>query len=159
MRATYYGLTFQSAVQRREQPLVILRVDAGDGQPPRRAVEALRAGALLVVPVDGGYVVGCAGADAHAVARLCDLLGLKREQLMRFSEPSDPTGAKVGKPTPVYHPVTIGLMRAAGLSIVATPVPPGADPAPTAQHVVFQLGDAVDLVLDAGPVAALASRR
>ncbi len=153
MRGTYYGLTFEAAVRRKEQPFAILRVTAGDGQPPRRAVQALRDGGLLVLPVDAGYVVGCAGANARAVARLCDMLGAKREQLMRLSEPSDQTGAKVGRPTPIYHPVTVGLMQAAGLSIVATPVPPGADPAPTAQHIVFQLGDAVDVVLDAGPAA------
>lgn len=153
MRGTYYGLTFETAVRRREKPLVILRVAAGDGQPPRRAVQVLRDGGLLVIPLDAGYVVGCAGADARAVARLCDMLGVKREQLMRLSEPSDQAGAKVGKSTPVFHPVTVGLMQAAGLSIVASPVPPGADPAPTAQHIVFQLGDAVDIVLDAGPAA------
>ena len=152
MRGTYYGLTFETAVQRREQPLVILRVAADDVQAPRRAVQALREGGLVVLPIDAGYVVGCAGLDVQAVARLCDLVNAKREQLMRFSEASDQTGVKIGKPTPLYHPVTIGLMRAAGLSIVATPVPPDADPALTAQHIVFKLGDAVDVVLDAGPV-------
>jgi tRNA A37 threonylcarbamoyladenosine synthetase subunit TsaC/SUA5/YrdC len=153
MRQTYYGLTFETAVQRRERPLVILRVSPEEGQPPRRAVEALRDGGLLVIPTDAGYVLGCAGSDVRAVGRLCDLVGARREQLMRFSEPSDQTGVKIGKPTPLYHPATVGLMRAAGLSIVGTPVPPDADPAPTAQHVVFKLGDAVDVVLDAGPVA------
>jgi tRNA A37 threonylcarbamoyladenosine synthetase subunit TsaC/SUA5/YrdC len=154
MRATYYSLTFDTAVQRKEQPLVILRVSPDEPQPPRRAVEVLRNGGLLVLPTDSGYVVGCAGNNVQAVTRLCELVTAKREQLLRFSEPTDQTGVKIGRPTPLYHSVTIGLMRAAGLSIVATPVPPDADPALTAQHVVFKLGDAVDLVLDAGPVAA-----
>jgi tRNA A37 threonylcarbamoyladenosine synthetase subunit TsaC/SUA5/YrdC len=153
MRGTYYGLTFETAVQRKEQPLVILRVAADEPQPPRRAIEALRDGALVVLPIDSGYVVGCAGLDVQAVSRLCDLVGAKREQLMRFSEPTDQTGVKIGKPTAVYHPVTVGLMRAAGLSIVAASVPPDANPSLTAQHIVFKLGDAVDVVLDAGPVA------
>ncbi|MDR7519659.1 MAG: hypothetical protein QN123_08835, partial [Armatimonadota bacterium] len=56
--ANYYGLTFQSAVDRPQEPIVILRVDPHDDAVPRRAVEVLRAGGLIVFPADDGYLVG-----------------------------------------------------------------------------------------------------
>jgi tRNA A37 threonylcarbamoyladenosine synthetase subunit TsaC/SUA5/YrdC len=153
---TYYGLTFETAVRRQERPLAIVRVDPGEDGVPKRAVDTLRRGGLLVIPVDDGYVVGCAGTDAGAVSRLCELTGARRDQLMRLSEASDHVGAAVGTPATLTHPVPRALMRAAATSMVATAVPPGGAPAATAQHIIFKLGDAVDLVLDAGPARRLA---
>lgn len=148
----YYGLTFETAVDRQQKPVPIIRVDPGDDATPRRAVEVLHAGGLIVFPTDAGYLVGCAAGDASAVARLCEVTGATRDQLRRFSGTPEPVGASDPSTQPLRHPVPLGLMQAANLSMVATAVPPGAPPAPSAQHVVFMVGDAVDLVLNAGPV-------
>jgi len=50
------------------------------------------------------------------------------------------------------HRVAIGLIRAAGRPIAAPSANRSGRPSPTtAQHVLADLGDAIDLVLDAGP--------
>ncbi len=50
------------------------------------------------------------------------------------------------------HPVALALIRAAGRSIAAPSANRSGRPSPTtAQHVLADLGEAVDLVLDAGP--------
>ncbi|MDR7550061.1 MAG: Sua5/YciO/YrdC/YwlC family protein [Armatimonadota bacterium] len=150
--ANYYGLTFQSAVDRPQEPIVILRVDPHDDAVPRRAVEVLRAGGLIVFPADDGYLVGCSALDPEAVQRLCEVTGAGREDLAYFAG-SPEHAARLGAPTrPLHHPVPLALMRATGLPLAATPCRPDAAPVPSAQHAVFILGDAADLVLDAGPI-------
>lgn len=50
------------------------------------------------------------------------------------------------------HPVALALIRAAGCPVAAPSANHSGRPSPTtAQHVLADLGDAVDLVLDAGP--------
>jgi L-threonylcarbamoyladenylate synthase len=50
------------------------------------------------------------------------------------------------------HPVALALIRAAGSPVAAPSANRSGRPSPTtAQHVLQDLGDAVDLVLDAGP--------
>jgi tRNA A37 threonylcarbamoyladenosine synthetase subunit TsaC/SUA5/YrdC len=155
----YYGLTFETAVDRQQEPMSILAVDPAEAPVPRKAVEALRAGALIVFPTEDGYLVGCNALNAGAVARLLDVTGASADQLMRFAVTPQQEGWLSGPARRVTHPVPLGLMKAANLPMVATAVPPGALPAPTVQHVVFILGDGVDLVLNAGrarPQPALA---
>jgi tRNA A37 threonylcarbamoyladenosine synthetase subunit TsaC/SUA5/YrdC len=149
---TYYGLTFQPAVDRQQEPIAMISVSAGEPAAPRRAVKMLRGGGLIVFPVDQGYLVGCNALDARAVGCLCDVTGATRDRLLRFAADPQQERWLSGPSTPLAHPVPLALMRDAGLPLVATAVPPGTDPAPQAQHVVFVLGDRADLVLDAGPV-------
>ncbi len=149
---TYYALTFQPAVDRPQEPLAIIRVSADESAAPRRAVDMLRGGGLIVFPADQGYLVGCNALDARAVGRLCDVTGATRDHLLRLAADPQQERWLNGPASPLAHPVPLALMRASGLPLVATAIPPGADPAPQAQHVVFILGDRVDLVLDAGPV-------
>lgn len=50
------------------------------------------------------------------------------------------------------HPVALALIRAAGRPVAAPSANRSGRPSPTtAQHVLADLGDAIDLVLDAGP--------
>jgi L-threonylcarbamoyladenylate synthase len=50
------------------------------------------------------------------------------------------------------HPVALALLRAAGVPVAAPSANRSGRPSPTsAQHVLDDLGDAVDLVVDAGP--------
>lgn len=50
------------------------------------------------------------------------------------------------------HPVALAVLRASGLALAAPSANRSGRPSPTtAAHVVADLGDAVDLVLDAGP--------
>ncbi|MGQ0549244.1 MAG: hypothetical protein ACT4PY_06215 [Armatimonadota bacterium] len=134
---SYYSLSFYSAPHE-PAPVSIIRVDPAETTAPRKAVEVLRSGGLLAFPTTEGYVVGCSAIDPEAVRRLCVATGAAPETLQRLDDSRDPI------------PVT--LMRDADTPIVATPPRPGAPPVPTAQHVVFILGDKVDVVLDAGPV-------
>lgn len=149
---SYYGLTFQPAVDRQPGPVPIIPVAPEEQTPPRRAVDMLRQGGLIVFPTESGYLTGCNALDAAAVARLCEVTGATRDHLIRFAATPPQEGWLSGPTRPLHHPVPLGLMRAANLPMVATAVPPGALPAPSVQHVVFVLGDRVDLVLDAGSV-------
>ncbi|HWB72017.1 MAG TPA: L-threonylcarbamoyladenylate synthase [Egibacteraceae bacterium] len=71
----------------------------------------------------------------------------------RAGLPAQTTGglASVAVRVPA-HPVALGLVRAAGVPVAAPSANRSGRPSPTtAAHVVADLGDAVDLVLDAGP--------
>ncbi len=136
---SYYSLSFDASVRHQPKPMSIIRVDPADSAAaPRKAVEVLRGGGLLAFPTAEGYVVGCSALDAEAVKRLCAATGASPDSLVSLADSRDPM------------PLT--LMRDADTPITATPPRPGAPPVPTAQHVVFVLGDRLDLVLDAGPV-------
>ncbi len=149
---SYYQLTFESAVDRQPKPVTMIRVNPEDGPAPRKAVEVLRAGGVVVFPTEDGYVAGCDALDPGAVQHLCEVTGATSEHLMRFAASREQAARLTGLARPLSHPVPLALMGAADLPIVATAVPPGASPAPTAQHVVFILGDGADLVLDAGRI-------
>lgn len=147
---SYYGLTFLPDVQRQPGSIAIIRVDPEEAAAPRMAVEALRDGGVVVFPTEEGYLVGCLALDATAVRRLCQITGATADRLLGFAATPGQAAALDRPPQPLRHPVPLALMRAAGGPLVATACPPGAAPAPSAQHVVFALGDAPDLVLDAG---------
>lgn len=149
---SYYRLTFETGVDRQQAPVVMIRADSDGGQAPRRAVEVLRAGGLIVFPTEEGYLVGCSALDSAAVRRLCQVTGADEDRLVHLAGSPEQAARLGAAPRPLRHPVPLALMRAAGLPIAATACPAGASPAPTAQHVVFVLGDAADLVLDAGPI-------
>jgi tRNA A37 threonylcarbamoyladenosine synthetase subunit TsaC/SUA5/YrdC len=149
---SYYRLTFETGVERQQAPVVIIRADADGGQAPRRAVDVLRAGGLIVFPTEEGYLIGCNALDPGAVRRLCQVTGAQEGELVRFAGSPEQAARLGDAPRPLHHPVPLALMRDADLPMAATACPAGASPAPTAQHVVFVLGDAADLVLDAGPI-------
>ena len=149
---SYYGLTFEIGVDRMQEPVPIIRVHPDDAPVPRVASETLRAGGLVVLPTEDGYLIACNALDPGAVRRLCGVTGAALEDLVRFAAAPEHEVWLSGPIRSTHHPVPAGLMRATHLPLAAAAVPPGAGPAPTAQHVVFRIGDAADLVLDAGPV-------
>ncbi len=72
------------------------------------------------------------------------------------SAPAVPAVTRGGLPTVAVrmpsHPVALALIRAAGRPVAAPSANRSGRPSPTtAQHVIADVGDAVDLVLDAGP--------
>jgi L-threonylcarbamoyladenylate synthase len=72
------------------------------------------------------------------------------------ASPSVPEVTRGGLPTVAVrmpaHPVALALIRASGRPIAAPSANRSGRPSPTiAEHVLADLGDAVDLVLDAGP--------
>lgn len=135
---SYYQRSFETGIDRESRPVSIIRVDPTEPVAPRKALEALRAGGLVVLPTEAGYVVGCLANDAAAVARLRQVTGAPADGLTTL--------------TANRHPVVRALAQGAGAPLAVAPCRPGARPAPTAQQVVFQLGDQVDLVLDAGAI-------
>lgn len=157
---SYYSLSFGTAVSHQPQPVSIIRVDAGDPSAPRKAVDTLRAGGVLVFPIAEGYVVGCA-AEEGAVRRLCEVTGAAPGDLRYLAATQGQIGRTTLPARVTSDPVPRALSLAADTVLAVAPHSPGLSPAPTAQHVVFILGDRVDLVLDAGAVgrpAAAAAR-
>jgi tRNA A37 threonylcarbamoyladenosine synthetase subunit TsaC/SUA5/YrdC len=132
----------------------MIRVD--DSVAPRRAVEVLRAGGVIVLPTAEGYVLACDGGDEAAVRRLSEVSGVAPADL-RYLAPSAEQAGRAPRPAELTaDPLPLALMRAAGVVLAVAPPRAGLAPAPTAQHVVFIVGDRVDLVLDAGAVRRLA---
>jgi L-threonylcarbamoyladenylate synthase len=187
---SYYGLTFrnQDVPQR---PMPMLRVSSSDDRPPRRAVDMLREGAVIVFPTDTVYGLGCRIDDDAAVRRIYTLKGrgtgeplpvlladpaqfeeygreltpAARDLARRFwpgaltivvrrtdAVPALVAGGRdtVGLRVP-DHRVPTQLIRALGIPLVGTSANTHGAPSPlTAQQVAFDLGDAVDLILDGG---------
>lgn len=149
---SYYHLSFETGLIHEPKPVSIIRIAPDEAAAPRKALEALRAGGLIVFPVEDGYVVGCSAADPVAVRRLCEVTGTAAERLTTLvgtREQADRASGAVRWPR---HPVALALARDSGAPLAATSCVPGAPAAPTAQQVVFVLGDTVDLVLDAGVI-------
>ncbi|MBI3997404.1 MAG: Sua5/YciO/YrdC/YwlC family protein [Armatimonadetes bacterium] len=146
---SYYHLSFETAVDRQPRPVSMIRVHPTETAAPRKAVEVLRSGGLVVFPTEDGYYVGCAARNAEAVERLHRVTGAGPEHLVTFAVSRDQAEGLPGPAQIPRHPVALALMRDAGTPLVATWAP-GAKPAPTAQHVVFIVGDKVDLILNGG---------
>ncbi len=150
MHLSYYSLSFSPAVEHMPKPVSIIRIDPGAPTAPRKAVEALRAGGVLVFPVAGGYVVGCSATNEPAVRRLCEISGAAPGDLQYLAASREQAG-RVSVPARISaDPVAVALMRSADTPLAVTSCRPGQAPAPTAQHVLFVVGDSIDLVLDAG---------
>ena len=149
---SYYHLSLETALTREPKPVSIIRVDASEPAAPRRALEVLRAGGLVVFPTEDGYLVGCSAADPAAVTRLCEATGATAGSLTTLVARREQTAGTTGGVRTPRHAVALALVQGADGPVVATPAVPGDRPGPTAQQVVFQLGDKVDLVLDAGPM-------
>lgn len=66
----YYTLTFSNLRPFDLGQVPILRVSGEDGQAPRRAIEALRQGQVIVYPTDTVYGVGCRIDREAAVQRI-----------------------------------------------------------------------------------------
>jgi L-threonylcarbamoyladenylate synthase len=187
---SYYGLTFrnQDVPQR---PMPMLRVSSSDTRPPRRAVDMLREGAVIVFPTDTVYGLGCRIDDPAAVRRIFELKGRGPEEplpvllgdpaqlevyareltraardlaqtfwpgaltiVVRRTDavPALVTGGRdtVGLRVP-NHRLPRQLVRDLGVPLVGTSANTHGAPSPlTAQQVAFDLGDAVDLILDGG---------
>lgn len=148
---SYYGLTFNAAVDRQAEHVRIVRADPEEAAP-RRAVEVLRSGGLVVFPTEAGYLVGCDALNPRAIRRLCEVTGATRETLLQFAATPEQADRLVGAVHPLRHPVALALMREAGAPLAAAACRPGAPLVPSAQHAVFVLGDGADLVLDAGTI-------
>jgi L-threonylcarbamoyladenylate synthase len=71
---SYYGLTFYNR-EVPQRPMPIIRVDRAEARAPRRALEMLREGAVVVFPTDTVYGVGCRIDHAAAVRRIFELKG------------------------------------------------------------------------------------
>src|SRR2546430_14329671 len=67
---SYYALTFSNLRPFDLGQVSILRVSGEDGQAPRRAIEALRQGRVVVYPTDTAYGLGCRIDDEGAVQRI-----------------------------------------------------------------------------------------
>ncbi len=158
---SYYSLSFSTATEHTPMPVRIIRVNPDDHAAPRKAVEALQAGGILIFPIAEGYIVGCSATDETARRRLCEVTGVAQRDL-RCLAASREQAARLSMPVSIsVDPIPLALMRAADLALAVTTCRPGQAPAPTAQHVVFILGDSIDLVLDAGaarPLMAAAVR-
>ena len=150
---SYYHLSFETALDREPKPVSIIRVDPNELTAPRKAVEVLHAGGLVAFPTEDGYVVGCSALDPAAIRRLCEATGAAADSLLAFVAAREQAD-RVSRPARIpRHPVALALVRDVGAPVLATPCTPGARPVPTAQQVVFVLGDKVDLVLNAGPIS------
>jgi len=72
---SYYGLTFANVGDLTPRPLPIIRVEPQERRAPRRALEVLRRGGVIVYPTDTVYGVGCRIDDEAAVRRIFALKG------------------------------------------------------------------------------------
>lgn len=187
---SYYGLTFYNR-DVPQRPMPMLRVLPSDTRAPRRAVDMLRGGAVIVFPTDTVYGVGCRIDDPAAVRRVFELKGrgtqeplpvlladpaeleeygrdltpAARDLARRFwpgaltivvrrtdAVPALVAGGRetVGLRVP-EHALPRRLVREVGVPLVGTSANRHGAPSPlTAQQVAFDLGDAVDLILDGG---------
>jgi len=69
---SYYGLTFYNR-EVPQRPMPMIRVDRTEVRAPRRAVDMVREGAVIVFPTDTVYGVGCRIDHAAAVRRIFEL--------------------------------------------------------------------------------------
>ncbi len=187
----YYNRTFANLNELSLGLIPIIGVDSGEDRVPRRAIEALARGQVVVFPTDTVYGLGCRIDDERAVRRLFAIKGrpltepvpillADHDQLAEYARFIPPAarslitrfwpgpltivversarvpalvtagGNTVGARVP-NHPVPRALVRAAGVPIVGTSANSHGKPAPvTAQQVVYDLGDRVDLILDGG---------
>ena len=116
-------------------------------------------------PADNPLIVHLAGAEdvGRVVAHLPPLArGLAAEHwpgpltLVLDARPDVPAVTRGGLPTVAVrvpaHPLALDLLRRAGVPVAAPSANRSSRPSPTtAAHVVDDLGDAVDVVLDGGP--------
>lgn len=72
---SYYRLTFSNLRGFAPGRIPILRVDVNESRAPRRAIEALRDGAVIVFPTDTIYGLGCRIDDERAVRRIFEIKG------------------------------------------------------------------------------------
>jgi len=190
---SYYGLTFANVGEMTPRALPIIRAEPQERRAPRRALEVLRRGGVIVYPTDTVYGVGCRIDDEAAVRRIYALKGrglteplpvlladpgqleefgtavsAAARRLAALHWPGPLTivvrrslrvpalvaggGETIGLRVP-GHPVPRALVRELGVPIVGTSANRHGAPSPvTAQGVVFDLGDRVDLVIDGGRV-------
>ncbi len=187
----YYNLTFANLREIIPGRIPILRVDAGEVRPPRRAIDALAFGQVVVFPTDTVYGIGCRIDDEQAVRRLFEIkqrpstnpvpvLLASADQLAEYAQAVPKAARQLIErfwPGPltivVYrsarvpalvagggetvavrvpnHPLPRALVQTLGVPIVGTSANSHGMPAPvTAQQVIYDLGDRVDLVLDGG---------
>lgn len=72
---SYYNLTFANFGELSPRPLPMIRVEPGERRAPRRALELLRNGGVIVYPTDTVYGVGCRIDHEAAVKRIYALKG------------------------------------------------------------------------------------
>jgi L-threonylcarbamoyladenylate synthase len=188
---SYEALTFSNLATIETPQIPILRVEPGESDPPRRAVEALTQGQVIVFPTDTLYALSCRIDIEGAVRRV---VSIKRrpaadplpvlladvEQLEEYAaSPSADArrlaarwwpgpltivvrrsgripdavaggGATIGLRVP-DHALARALIRETGVPLIGTSANSHGRPAPrTAQQVIFDIGNQVDLLLDGG---------
>ncbi|HET6947931.1 MAG TPA: L-threonylcarbamoyladenylate synthase [bacterium] len=187
----YYQLTFANRGELDHRPIPIIRVEPNERRAPRRALEVLRRGGVLVYPTDTVYGVGCRIDQEAAVRRIYALKGRAPTEPLpvlladpaQLDEYGTAISAAARRLAALYwpgaltivvrrstrmpalvagggetiglrvpgHPLPRALIRELGVPIVGTSANShGAPPPLTAQQVVFDLGDRVDLVIDGG---------
>lgn len=187
----YSELTFANLTNYAVRPIPIFRVDPDEDGAPRRVIDALIHGAIVVFPTDTVYGVGCRLDDERAVRRIYEIKSrplteplpilladlaqlpeyveaipeLARALMTRFwpgpltlvmrRSARVPTLVAGGGPLVAVrlprHPVPRALARGVGVPIVGTSANSHRRPAPvTAQHVLLDLGEQVDFILDGG---------
>ncbi|HEY3247720.1 MAG TPA: L-threonylcarbamoyladenylate synthase [bacterium] len=67
---SYYNLTFSNLATIETRPIPLYRVDPDESHPPRRAVDALRQGQVIVFPTETLYALSCRIDDEAAVRRV-----------------------------------------------------------------------------------------
>ena len=72
---SYYQLTFANLGELDPRPIRIIRVEPGERRAPRRALEVLHSGGVVVYPTDTVYGVGCRIDHEAAVRRIYALKG------------------------------------------------------------------------------------
>lgn len=70
---SYYSLTFGNLSRRSIGQLPIVRVEPDEERAPRRAIEAIRRGQIVVFPTDTVYGLGCRIDDERAVRRIFEI--------------------------------------------------------------------------------------
>lgn len=187
----YYDLTFSNLASIETRPIPIYRVEPDETHPPRRAVEALQQGHVVVFPTETLYALSCLISNETAVRRVYALKQRPQTEplpvLLADAAQLDEYGTAVNDdarrlaacwwPGPLTlivrrsrrvpavvtgggeavglrvpdHTLARALVRAAGVPLVGTSANSHGRPSPvSAQQVVFDLGDQVDLVIDGG---------
>jgi L-threonylcarbamoyladenylate synthase len=143
---TVYGLGADGL-----NPQAVARIYAAKGRPPTNP--------LILHVADAGEARALVAEWPDDAQRLADRFWPGPLTLVLSAAAVVPSLVRAGGPTVALrcpaHPVALALVRAAGRPLAAPSANRSQHLSPTrAEHVLSSLGDAVDLVLDAGPTEA-----
>jgi tRNA A37 threonylcarbamoyladenosine synthetase subunit TsaC/SUA5/YrdC/protein-tyrosine-phosphatase len=120
-----------------------------------RAGSILRAGGLVAFPTETVYGIAVSAEDPVAIERLYELKQRPRNKpLSMMVADIDVVRRRCPDLSP-SHPLAQGLVEAAGVPLLVPSANiSGAPPATTAEEVLAQFPDQLDLVIDGGPAQA-----